>query len=152
MQKIILVLFSLILAACGGAKIDTATEAQAAFEAYVQAINEGDTKTAAQVYDVVLGFHWIENGGLQYESATEAAASLRALSESGSASQMTINNLKVVKLADDAALLSSHFDFVMLSETGEEQFSFDGWMTVGMAKRESGWKISGGQTGPGKPH
>ena len=37
----------------------------------------------------------------------------------------------------------------MFSNDNEEIFSFDGWMTLGMVKRDKGWLIAGGQTGPG---
>lgn len=150
MLKTGLIILSLLLVACSETRTNTAAEAQAAFEAYVDALNKGNIDTAAQIYDLSPGFHWIERGGIQYDTGAAAAASLKSLSENGGSSKMTLDNLKVVKLAEDAALVSSHFNFVMFSKTGEEQFSFDGWMTVGMAKRNSGWKIAGGQTGPGE--
>lgn len=150
MRKIILVPISLILAACSEAKTNTLVESQVAFETYIEALNEGDVEKAAQIYDLSPGFHWIERGGIQYDTGAAAADSLKSLSQNGGSSKMTLDNLRVVKLAENAALISTHFDFVMLSDVGEEQFSFDGWMTVGMAKRDSGWKIAGGQTGPGK--
>ena len=63
---------------------------------------------------------------------------------------MTLDTMRVSNLTNDSALLSTHFDFVMRSKDGDTQFSFDGWMTVGMVRREEGWKIAGGQTGPGR--
>jgi hypothetical protein len=112
-------------------------------------LNAGDTDKAAAMYDTTDGFHWIERGIIQYENGADAAASLRALSETGGRSNMTIDSVRVAELGDTSALVSAHFDFVMFSEENEEAFSFDGWMTVGMIKREEGWRIAGGQTGPG---
>ena len=61
---------------------------------------------------------------------------------------MTVTDMRVAEMADDAALVSAQFEFTMLSDSGERQFGFDGWMTVGMVKRAQGWRIAGGQTGP----
>ena len=149
MRIVQLIIVSLALAACGDAQIDTSKEAQDAFEEYVSFLNAGDTDKAAAMYDTTDGFHWIERGIIQYENGADAAASLRALSETGGRSNMTIDSVRVAELGDTSALVSAHFDFVMFSEENEEAFSFDGWMTVGMIKREEGWRIAGGQTGPG---
>jgi len=62
---------------------------------------------------------------------------------------MTLDTIRVAELTETSALLSAHFDFAMMSDDGTPQFSFDGWMTVGMVKRGDNWKIAGGQTGPG---
>jgi hypothetical protein len=130
--------------------IDTATEAQFAFEAYVAAINKGDTTKAAQLYDHAEGFHWIERGGVQYASGSQAAQSLKDNFPSGSRVSMEVTDLHSTELGPDAALLSAHFIFTALNEDSTPQYSFDGWMTVGMIRREDGWRIAGGQTGPGK--
>lgn len=155
MRYLIVILMGLTLIACGQAstktKTDSAAEAVAAFEAYVEALNTGEIETAAAIYDLSPGFHWIERGGIQYESGAAAAQSLKSLSASAGSSKMTVNTMKVSELAEGAVLLSAHFDFAMLSEAGEEQYSFDGWMTIGMAKRDTGWRIAGGQTGLGHP-
>ena len=149
MRFIIVTGLACIIAACNSEPVDTRAQAHRAFETYIEALNRGDTETAASMYDNNEGFHWIERGGVQYESGAEAADSLRALSANGGRSNMSVDNIRVAVLADGAALVSGHFDFTMLSSDGEPQFSFDGWMTVGMVKRAGAWRIAGGQTGPG---
>ncbi len=150
MRFITILTMALTLASCSQTKNDTASEAKAAFGVYVDALNNGDTDVAAAMYDDEMGFHWIERGGVQYDNGADAAASLKALSQSGGIARMTADNIRVAKMGDRSALVSAHFDYAMLSEDGEKQFAFDGWMTVGMVKRPGGWKIAGGQTGPGK--
>lgn len=139
----------ILIAACGSPSINTEEEAETAFKAYVEALNSDDVSVAAGMYDLEDGFHWIERGGVQYDSGADAAASLQGLAQAGGKSQMTVDSIHVAEMADGAALVSAHFDFVMLSSEGEQQFAFDGWMTVGMVKRAEGWRIAGGQTGPG---
>lgn len=134
---------------CSDRKIDTAPEAKAAFEAYVGALNKGDIAVAAAMYDAEEGFHWIERGQVQYESGEEAAASLKSLVANGSAIEMTLGTVRVAELTAGSALVSAQFSFAMSAENGDPQFSFDGWMTVGMVKRTDGWRIAGGQSGPG---
>lgn len=153
MRNLGMILLCLVLVACvqavPKADSDSAAKAVDAFEAYVDALNAGDIETAAAIYDLSPGFHWIERGGVQYETGAEAARALKSLSANAGLSRMTVNTVKVSELAEGAVLLSAQFDFAMLSEAGDEQFSFDGWMTVGMAKRDGGWRIAGGQTGAG---
>ncbi|MFK7828731.1 MAG: hypothetical protein AB8B57_03020 [Congregibacter sp.] len=136
----------LLMVSCGDAQADTRAEAEAAFRSYVDAVSTGKSEFAASMYEDAPGFHWVEQGAIQYESADEAAASLLAISESGAAPRMTVNILRVAELGDGAALVSAQFDFDLLSDTGDSLFSFGGWMTVGMVKRTGGWRIAGGQT------
>ena len=150
MRTLLICAFSLFLAACGKASTTSYATPEQAFEDYVAALNNGDAAKAADYYDTADGFHWIERGHVQYETGEEAASSLRALQSSGGQSEMTLDTMRVSNLTNDSALLSTHFDFVVRSKDGDTQFSFDGWMTVGMVRREEGWKIAGGQTGPGK--
>ncbi len=149
MRFIIVGIIVIILASCGPSKPTSDISAQSAFETYVAALNQGDVVKAASYYDTADGFHWIERGHVQYETGAEAGKALMALQSGGGQSEMTLDNIRVAELTQNSALISSHFDFVMTSESGELQFAFDGWMTVGMVKREDGWKIAGGQTGPG---
>jgi ketosteroid isomerase-like protein len=138
------------MSACGQeGSVETGLEARAAMEAYVQALNEGDIETAAGMYDTGPGFHWIERGGVQYESGSQAAASLRQLSQDGGSTRMIMEQIQVAELGEGAALVSGYFTITRYSDDGSAQFSFDGWMTVGMTKRADGWRIAGGQTGPG---
>jgi len=136
--------------ACTSQINNPAQEAEAAFADYVEAINDGETEAIASMYDANPGFHWVEQGTVQYTSGDEAAASFDALTASGMTAQMTTDTMQIAVLSDTSALISTHFDFALSDASGEEQFAFDGWMTVGMVKRENGWKIAGGQTGPGR--
>lgn len=63
---------------------------------------------------------------------------------------MTTDNMQLAVLGDGRALISAHFEMALLDKAEAEQFPFDGWVTVGMVKRDDGWKIAGGQTGPGE--
>lgn len=141
---------ALLFTGCAQQIGDPEQEAEAAFGQYVEAINAGDTIAIAAAYDNNPGFHWVERGGVQYTSGEEATASFEQLVASGSHPRMTTDNMQVAVLGDHSALVSTHFDLTLLDETGAKQFAFDGWMTVGMVKREDGWKIAGGQTGPGE--
>lgn len=147
MKRLQMIVVAVLVASCSAPVDNTAQDARLAFEAYVEALNAANFDSAAQMYDNSEGFHWIERGGVQYESGSDAANSLRALSDSGGKPQMRLDAVRVAKLADGAALVSAQFDFQMLAETGDEMFAFDGWMTVGMVRREKGWRIAGGQTG-----
>ena len=139
-----------MLLACTPATSDPAGEAKAAYAAYVEAVNNGDPEAIITMYDTNPGFHWVEQGRVQYSSGKEASASFAQLAQSSSKIKMTTDAVQVAVLSETSALVSSHFDFSLQNADGEEQFAFDGWMTVGMAKREDGWKIAGGQTGPGR--
>lgn len=145
----ILCLIGVMTACSPGQSGDTRAEARAAFQAYADALNTGDIEAAAAMYDTEEGFHWVERGGIQYENGADAAVSLGNLTAGGAPTRMTVDTIRVADLGDGAALVSAHFDFAMLSTEGVEQFSFDGWMTVGMVKRATGWRIAGGQVGPG---
>jgi len=135
--------------ASSSAPASSGPTAQAALEAYVAALNDGDIAIAGNYYDRADGFHWVERGQIFYESGADAASALQAVGTTG-VSKMTLDSIRVSEMTADSALISTHFDFVMSSETGERQFAFDGWMTVGMVRRDDGWKIAGGQTGPGR--
>jgi len=150
MKSLALVITALMLASCGAPEGNPAQEAEAAFDQYVAAINAGDTSAIASMYDTNPGFHWVERGGVQYTSGKEATASFEELLASGMEPRMTIDNMQIAVLGDSSALVSTHFDLAMHDAAGAEQFAFDGWMTVGMVKRDDGWKIAGGQTGPGE--
>jgi len=150
MRIFALILAIYVLSSCSATKMDTAAEAQAAFEAYVVAINAGDTETAAAMYDDAEGFHWVERGAVQYDGSEKAAASLKAVSEMDGNPRMNLNDIRVAKMDEGSALVSAHFDYAMFDEYEAPIFAFDGWMTVGMVKRGNDWKIVGGQTGPGK--
>jgi len=143
----------LILGACDQAAVPesgNAAEAERAFETYVAAINDGDTEKATQFYDRADGFHWVERGNVQYASGDEAAASLIENSSAAHRVTMKIDDLHSAPLGPGAALLSAHFTYSARGSHGSLIYSFDGWMTVGMVKRAEGWRIAGGQTGPGK--
>ncbi len=149
MRIITMLLGLLALTACAQENTNPAPEAEAAFAAYVAAINAGDTQAVAEMYDENPGFHWVERGGVQYTSGAQAAASLDSLFTDGGSAEMTVDNVQVAPLGQGGALVSAHFDLTMLDQAGDAQFAFDGWMTVGMVRRADGWKIAGGQTGPG---
>ncbi|MEL6529743.1 MAG: nuclear transport factor 2 family protein [Pseudomonadota bacterium] len=142
-------LAALLFTGCTQTLSDPTQEAEAAFEQYVTAINNGDASAVASMYDDNPGFHWVERGSVQYTSGEAAVASFEELVASGSTPRMTTGTIQVAALGSESALVSTHFDLALLDEAGAVQFSFDGWMTVGMVKRDSGWKIAGGQTGPG---
>ncbi len=150
MTRLAIAVSAVMLASCAAQDSDPAQEAEAAFDQYVVAINEGDIDAIASIYDTNPGFHWVERGGVQYTSGKEAAASFEELLTSGSTPRMTVDDMQIAVLGEDSALVSTHFDLAMLDAAGAEQFAFDGWITVGMVKREEGWKIAGGQTGPGE--
>ncbi len=150
MTRLAIAISALILASCTAQGSDPAREAEAAFDQYVAAINDGDTDAISSMYDTNPGFHWVERGGVQYTSGKEATASFEELVASGATPEMTTDNMQIAVLGEGSALLSTHFDLAMLDAAGVEQFAFDGWMTVGMVKRGDGWKIAGGQTGPGE--
>lgn len=129
--------------------INVKTEASNALLAYGEAISVGDIDLAVSYYDRDSDFHWIERGGVQYESADAAADSLKALIVPGAAAKLTFDNIIVTDLSGNVAFVSAHFDYQM-SYTGDQPgFSFDGWMSVGMVKRSGGWRIAAGQVGPG---
>lgn len=142
---------SILVAACGASYNgeQTKTEAGAALQDYVDAINAGDVALAASFYDKDPDFHWVERGGIQYDDAADAAASLEGLVVPGSTATMTLDQVRVADVSADAALVSAHFDYAMSFEGGTDGFAFDGWMTVAMVRRADGWRIAGGQVGPG---
>ncbi len=150
MKRLIGTAIALFVAGCAPQAGDPAQEAKSAFGQYVAAINAGDSAAISDMYDDNPGFHWVERGGVQYSTREQATASFEELVNSGSKPHMTIDDMQVAVLGDDSALVSTHFDLALRDATGAEQFAFDGWMTVGMVRRESGWKIAGGQTGPGE--
>lgn len=141
--------FALLASACSAAATPTES-AQAAFEAYVAAINAGDVERAADFYDDDPDFHWVERGEVQYRSAEEAAESLAGLTSYGGTPEMTVDQVLVVDLDDNAAFLTAHFEFAMIGPDDATLFQFGGWMSVAMVKRDDGWKIAAGQSGPDK--
>ncbi|MEO9636005.1 MAG: nuclear transport factor 2 family protein [Parasphingorhabdus sp.] len=148
-KRLVAFFATLALAACSPANDDPETSAEAAFADYVAALNNGDVEVAASIYDDADGFHWIERGAVQYASAAEAANSLKASLRSGGKAKMRTDNVHVAEMGTDSALVSAHFEYTMFDDADKALFSFDGWMTVGMVRRKNGWKIAGGQTGPG---
>ena len=127
---------------------DAKTQAHAAFDAYVLAINAGDLATAAMFYDDDPDFHWIDRGILQYDSADAAQASLKNSSPPGSAVTFSYDEIYVADLSDHAAMLTVRYTYDVSFENGGKGYGWQGWMTLAMVKRENGWKIAGGQAGP----
>ena len=150
MRMVVSFVLGILLVGCNPVEKDTSGEAKAAFKSYIAAINSGRIDTAAAFYDDAPGFHWIERGKVQYDKGADAAASLKQLSKSYGKMRMTVDNVRVARMTEGSALVSAHFDYGMLNESGKLEVAFDGWMTVGMVKRKEGWRIAGGQTGPGK--
>lgn len=138
-----------LLTACAAAADENASaQARAAFDAYVAAINNGDVDTAASLYDRDPDFHWVEKGELRYTSADAAVESMTGLLAMGGMPLMTVNEVLVADLGDDAALVTANFNFVMLGEDKTPMFGFDGWISTAIVRREDGWKIAAGQSGP----
>lgn len=152
MRLATLILAIIFISSCTAPKAspNNSAEAKSAFETYVAAINSGETEKAAAMYDDGAGFHWVERGAVQYDTGANAAESLRSISETDRKASMLVDDIRVAAMGEGSALVSGHFDYSMLGGDDEPQISFDGWMTVGMVKRADGWKIAGGQTGPGK--
>lgn len=146
----------LVLSACGigapGSQLSrdqVNAEARGAFDDYVADLNRGDYAKASLIYDLAPDFHWIERGGIQYESGAEAAVSLLSLGGQGSTPRMTTDEMRITYLSPTSTLISTHFYFQMVDEDGNVQFGFDGWMSVAMVKKENGWVFAAGQVGPG---
>lgn len=155
MKNFSAIVAGLLLAACSAQNshnvADVKASASDALIAYTEAINTGDLQRAASFYDDDPDFHWIERGGVQYDNAEAASASLQGFAIPGATAAMTLDQIHVADLSATAALVSTHFDFSMTFENGEGNFAFDGWMSVAMVKRDDGWRIAGGQVGPGTP-
>ncbi|GJL94006.1 MAG: hypothetical protein DHS20C05_04110 [Hyphococcus sp.] len=124
-------------------------EARAALIAYGEALSSGDIEKAAEYYDRDADFHWIERGGVQYESGDEAAASLKALIVPGATAKLTFDDIRIADLGPTAALASAYFTYEMDYENDQQDFSFGGWMSVALTKRAQGWRFAAGQVGPG---
>ena len=142
-----------LLAACSinvpQTPVDSASQARAAFGTYVEAINTGDLDAAAAMYDRTPGFHWIEFGHVRFATGDDAATSIMALAEEGATPVMTVQDVLAANMGDDAALVSAHYDFRMQGEDGARLYSHTGWLSLGFVRRADGWKIAGGQNGPG---
>ena len=123
-------------------------EARAALLAYAAAINEGDVDKAGEIYDRDADFHWIDRGVIQYQDGEAAAESLRGLIAPGATATMTFGEIRTADLAPGAVLVSARYNYEMSYAGDDEGFSFGGWMTLAMVKRENGWRIAGGQAGP----
>ena len=128
---------------------DVIGEAQAAFTSYIANLNRGDYDSASQIYDTEPGFHWIERGHIQYASGTEAAVGLKSFKANDVRAKMTTDQMVATYLSPTSVLISTHFDFAMLGPDENVQFSFDGWMSVAMVKRQDRWVFAAGQVGPG---
>lgn len=123
-------------------------EAELALNAYVDAINRGDTTAAGAFYDRDADFHWIDQGKVQYRSAEQAIQSLQSVSSQGSRSVFTLEDPIVAELGDQSAITSVQYSFEVRSAEGASLFGWQGWMTIGWVKRDDGWKIAAGQAGP----
>ena len=130
------------------AQPDQGIEARAAFEAFVEDINSGRIESAANFYDRSPGFHWVERGAVQYASGEEAAASLISNSSPGSDARMVLHEVRVAPMGEDAAIVSAHYTYSGGGSAEGQGYSFSGWMTVGMVRREDGWRLAAGQSGP----
>ena len=133
----------------GQAAASHENEALAAFQDFIGAISAEDAATATAFYDRAPGFHWVENGGLVYADAEAAATSLASVIDLGADLTVTLGDHYVVALGSDAALISAYVVLDAAYPDPQENFSYDGWMTFAMIKRAEGWRIAGGQTGPG---
>ncbi len=125
-------------------------EARATLIAYSEALSNGDIEKAAAYYDRDTDFHWIERGGVQYKSGEEAAASLKSLIVPGAKAKLTFDEIHIADLGPTSALVSTHFIYEMDYENNQQDFSFDGWMSIALTKRQQGWRFAAGQVGPGR--
>lgn len=151
MQRLNAALFTpaIILASCTASDAldpqQTEQEIRTWLYGYADAINEGDLERAASYYADSTDFYWIERGGLQYDSAQAARASLNALAESGMTINVRYTENHISLLGPDAAIASLKFETKFTSPDGSG-FTFDGWQTTGIMRTVEGWKISGGHT------
>ena len=125
-------------------------DARTAFDNYIETLNQGDYDSASRIYDVDPDFHWIERGGIQYTSGAEAAASLQSFKGNGGRARMTTDQIVTTYLSPTSIFVSTHFDFAMLGPDDDIQFTFDGWMSVAMVKKQNRWVFAAGQVGPGR--
>lgn len=141
----------IVIAACSNQVTDVKLEAKEALLAFGAAINTGDIEVAVAFYDTDPDFHWIERGGVQYENGAAAAASLNELLASGRKSVISYDDIRVADLSPTSALVSAHFYMTIRQSEEAVPFSFDGWTSIAMVKREGRWFFAAGQAGPGRP-
>jgi ketosteroid isomerase-like protein len=149
--------FAIVLLSCSGevshddqvpSAGNTEAEILAAVTDYFDAINRGDLDKATDMYDERDGFHWIEQGKIQYENTEQAAQSLRDFAGSGLRPEIALGASRIAILTDNSAFASVQFSLTAYSADNAPQFAFRGWMSVAMVKREGEWRIAAGQTGP----
>ncbi|HPE29861.1 MAG TPA: DUF4440 domain-containing protein [Parvularculaceae bacterium] len=152
MRTFFLSAFCFFCASCSGATAydagKTKAEAAALLADYALAISTGDFDRAASTYDDDEDFHWIDRGMLQYASASDAAASLKSIAQPGMKSVLILEKPVVADLSENAALASVRYRFDQRQENGDPLWGFDAWMTVGLVKRDDGWKIAARQAAP----
>ncbi len=147
MRKVVFLLVALCLTGCTAAT-DTSSveeEVRATLVAYSAAINAGDAAAAGAFYDDEGDFYWVERGRVQYKNADEARESMKNLADSDFDVTIMMTDVKVAPLSSSTAFASGLFETTFAQPDGKS-FGLGGWMTVGMVKREDGWRIAGGHT------
>lgn len=151
MRLLCLIILATGLAACTNhaetkpAPLTVRQEAASAFNAYVEALNNNDLETARAFYDREDGFHWVDRGAVTYETGEEAANALQPYQDATSKSVMTIEDMHVAALGPDAAFVTVKFRFSIFMP-GDNFMEIPGLMSVGMVRREDGWKMAAGMT------
>jgi hypothetical protein len=96
------------------------------------------------------GFHWVEDGAIQYPTRADIEAAIGA-APSGTRLVTTHRDLRVTPLAPGVASVFTLFETQFVDSSGPG-FSFSGAITMVLAHREGGWQIiSGHASTPGAP-
>jgi len=115
-------------------------EIKAAIDQYVAKINAHDAPGAGEFYEDDPGFHWVENGQIEYETKTAAIAALANFFGGFPESHFEAYEVKISMLSDDAAVATFKFTQT-IAANGQSALKLDGTMTLSMTDRDGDWKI-----------
>jgi hypothetical protein len=149
-NRLVLVVTSAVLAgACGvpAARPLTAVRAgairdsvQATLDAFRRYSAAGQWDSLAMLYAVEADFRWLEQGAVQYRSATQIREALRRAPRSMRV-ETDYWDTKIVPLAPGVAAVATAFHTKIRDSGGGAAGEFSGVLDMTLVHRDQGWRI-----------
>ena len=117
-----------------------APEVKTAVEEYLAKVNGHDAEGAGEYYADDVGFQWVEDGRMVYETKAAAIAGLTAFLSGFNSSRLEAYDLKIVMQTEDAAVASFRYSQT-ISSGGQAAMKGEGVMSLALTRASGDWKI-----------
>ncbi len=117
---------------------------------YVLAVNSAELRRIMEFYADDPEFHWVENGGVAYDSYASVQHAFDALQSSVGELKLELGEPRIVPLARGVAAVTVTYSQVF-ADTSGGRFETDGCITLVALEQVDGWKFLLGHASQPRP-